>query len=318
MVFWNTYPIINIFQTLYNKDKFKSHIFDKKEQKSPTGTEYVAIKTPCQELSEIRSFLRSYFGNPPKTPELDIPENKLLESGDHILYVCDSLNIVGCIRYHYIGKFNTNHDIYYVDCFCIHPEWRKKGIGDYLLTSLHIYFNKNNIPYNLFLKEGKILNIIHYPIYSGVYMYRKLYNETIKQTNIISLNTKQAFRIMDIIKELNPNLFIIRKESENQIWKLYEKGVNKILVCFQDTYQKIDNKKIAWCTTWIETPNIPENIRHKASMELSQILYPEFRYIWMNREWVDPNKWIVDGPFYFYSYQWSSSCKFNNSYCITI
>jgi hypothetical protein len=94
-----------------------------------------------------------------------------------------------------------------------------------------------------------------------------------------------------------------------------------VLVCFQDTYQKFEEdgnmKKICWATGWIESPNMTDNIREEASKELSAMMYPEFDYVWMNKEWIGNNsEWKIDGFFHWYSYQWTTSLNIKKSYCI--
>ena len=237
-------------------------------------------------------------------------------------------NIIGCIRYHYLGVFvtNENEEIYCVDCFCINKKWREKGVGDYLLTQLHIYVNKHNIPYSLFLKEGRNLSIVHNPLYTGTYVYRQLEATTLVE-NVKVLTTTQAYRVMDLFRELSFGMFIIRNIlSTNQIWKLYTKDMYKVLVCFQNAYQRFEEdkkmKKIVWATAWIESPNMTDDIREEASKVLSDTMYPEFDYVWMNKEWIgnallSKNPiWLTDGPFHWYSYQWTTCINIKKSYCI--
>jgi hypothetical protein len=322
-MFWTTYPFKNIIIEKFNKDIFKELIFERKNVESPTGVEGTIIERTPKRTKEIREFLIKYFGNPPTTPIFDIPEDKLLGEKDYILVVRDiDKSIVGCIRYHYLGIFVTgdNQEIYCEDCFCIHPKWRKKGVGDYLLTKLHLFVNKNNIPYSMFLKEGTKLSIINQPFYSSMYVFRKTEAAEIK--NIVSLTVTQAYNLMDMFREFNPNLFIIRNnKSKNQYWKLYQKDMSKILVCFQDTYQRFEekgqNRNIGWITGWFESPNISDNFRKDASKELSDSMYNMFDYIWANLEWIgNSNEWKIDGCFNWYLYQWVSSVNIKNCYCI--
>ena len=331
MVFWNTYPLYNVIQSKFNREMFKSQIFYKEALLSPTGVESIIVRQGQNDryVVNICDFLRANFGNPPKTPILDIPESKLLCMKDHILILKDiDKNIIGCIRYHYLGVFvtNENEEIYCVDCFCINKKWREKGVGDYLLTQLHIYVNKHNIPYSLFLKEGRNLSIVHNPLYTGTYVYRQLEATTLVE-NVKVLTTTQAYRVMDLFRELSFGMFIIRNIlSTNQIWKLYTKDMYKVLVCFQNAYQRFEEdkkmKRIVWATAWIESPNMTDDIREEASKVLSDTMYPEFDYVWMNKEWVGntflakDSIWLTDGPFHWYSYQWTSCVTPKRSYCI--
>jgi len=328
MVFWKIYPLLNVIQTKFNKDIFKPQIFSRDIIKSPTGLDAIVIRPNHNNylVSEIRQFIKNNFGSPPKTPILDIPESELLGEKDHIVIVRDlNGDIVGCIRYHYLGTFISSkpiQEIYCVDCFTVYKTWRQKGIGDYLLTFLHNYVNQYNIPYAMFLKEGRPLSIVHVPLYTGIYVFRELQLSKSISNHIRILLPAQAYKLMDIFNELNQILIVRNINSTNQIWKLYEKGLYKVLVCFQDAYQKfMENgqlKRICWATGWIESPNMTDEYREEASRELSDSMYPAFDYVWMNKKWIGrySDKWKIDGPFHWYSYQWTSSININNSYCI--
>jgi hypothetical protein len=154
-----------------------------------------------------------------------------------------------------------------------------------------------------------------------MYVYREL-KDVCESVNVKSLTVNQAYSLMDIFRELNFGMFIIRNiHSRNQMWKLYKKDTHKILVCFQDAYQMFEKdgkmKKIVWATAWIESPNVTDNIREEASKELSDTMYPDFDYVWMNNEWIGKgSNWLTDGPFHWYSYQWSSRINIKKSYCI--
>ena len=322
MVFWKTFPFYNLIQTKLNSQKFKSQIFERSSVGSPTGTEAVIVKSDnTKNINEVCEFLRNNFGDPPNTPILDIPSDQLLQEKDYIMLLRDTdKNIVGCIRYHYIGKFLTaeSQEIYCEDCFCIDKRWRGRGVGDYLLTQLHIFVN---IPYSLFLKEGHSLSIINSPIYSGVYVYRKISQST-NSGNVKNLTVDQAYRVMDIFREINTGMFIVcNKNTTNQIWRLWKKGTYKVLACFQDAYQRFEKdgimNKIGWITGWIESPNMTDKYREEASKELSDSMFPQFNYIWGNIDWIGgSDEWTIDGSFHWYVYQWSTCVSIKKSYCI--
>jgi GNAT superfamily N-acetyltransferase len=323
MVFWQTYPIKHLLHSHFNNKIFKSLVFERDTVSSPTGVKGDIIQRIPERIREVKEFIKNYFGNPPHTPILDIPEEKLLGEKDYILIVRDNKqNIVGCIRYHYLGQFVTadKNEIYCEDCFCIHPKWRKKGVGDYLLTTLHIFVNQNNIPYSIFLKEGAKLSITHSPYYSSMYVFRETKPNVC--SNIINLEVHQAYKLMNIFTEFDRSLFIIRnKNNPNQYWRLYIKGECKILACFQDTYQRFEKagnmKRIGWITGWLESADITDNIREEASKELSDSLNKQFDFIWADMKWIgNSNHWKIDGSFSWYLYQWTTSVSIKKSYCI--
>ena len=314
MVFWSSYPCI----IGWNRDQFRSEIITKPSIVSPTGRgaeRLISIIT----AKEIRSFLRSHFGDPPRTPLLDLSESELLHPMDHLFLVRDqSDQIAGTIRYHYIGEFITSDKVYVVDAFCIHPKWRKRGVGDYLLTTLHRYANERGIPYAIFLKEGAPLSIFHRPMYTGWYRYRRL-TKHVEHKCLIDLTIAQAYRIMDIYRSIRPNMMMIRNDqTPNQIWKWFRKDGDHILIGIQDTHQRIETdqiKYIGWITTWIESPLVTEERRAEAADAVADQLFPIFDYLWINEKWIgSSNMWKRDGAFHWYTYQWSTCVSLDVSY----
>ncbi len=340
MSFWLSYPISNILYSYINCDAFYSLIYTEKEFRNPNGLEcsiweFGNEKVRVQDLSDLQTFLSDFFGKSDlQTPKLQIPIDKLLMKNDSIIILKQNNSIVASIRYKYLGQFiNNNENIYCEDCFCVHPEWRNKGLGRFLLNKLHNYVNSKNIPYSIFLKEGGIVNALNKPKISGVYVYRNLNrslrilgnqeSENQKTDWIIkSLTPKIAYKLISIFQEIYDNkLFIIlnKNNSDNQIWKLFILGTNYILACFQDTYQRINNKIIGWCTGWIESPNLSEDIRQIAAINLTSSVSTEYDMIWMNSKWVGDNSiWETDGGFHWYTYQWVSGLNIDKSYVITL
>jgi hypothetical protein len=333
MVFWNTYPIIQKIKTVFNNNRFKSLQFDKplidlqNELK-----EYILSgnDTTCAEnrdLLKIRIFLKNNFGSPPNTPILDIPEKHLLDVKDHIIYLKNLNNeIIACIRYHYLGQFvsSNNEEIYCVDCFCISNKWRKKGLGDYLLTRLHNYVNINQMPYSLFLKEGSSLSIIHTPFYSSQYIYRKLEPYKSPNTYVTNVKSSDAFRIIDVMSEFQKDLFIIKNTyTENQVWKLYRNKEYIILACIQNTFQTFKEnskiKRMGWITAWIESSNMIDEERNNALNDIADSVYGMYEYIWANKRWLsDSTMWKIDGAFHWYLYQWATNINIEKTYCIMV
>jgi hypothetical protein len=336
-MFWKTYPLFSIIESKLNSKVFKSQIINRPTlNKSPTGVCATILNSKntsytSSDISDIRKFIQNNFGSPPSTPVLDIPEKYLLGEKDHLIIVKDiDRTIIGCIRYHYLGIFTSskNEEIYCVDCFTVHNKWRRKGVGDYMLFTLHHYANMNNIPYCMFLKEGTPLTTIHRPLYTGIYVFRELLNNW--SSSVKDLTPHNAYKIIDILREMNSKILIIRNiKSDNQQWKIYKNNATStnaksiILACFQDTFQRFTEngkiKKIGWCTGWIESAGITDKCREEASKELSASMYSQFDFVWMNKEWIgNPNNdtWKPDGIFNWYTYQWTTSISLNKSYCI--
>lgn len=266
------------------------------------------------EATEVRQFLLQYFGSPPKTPVLDIPESYLLEPEDDLFVVRDdSKEIAGCIRYHALGQFlSSQKPISMVDGFCIHPRWRKKGLGDYLLTELHRYQQEK--PFALFLKEGPSLSL--FPHDSGQYVYRRL--SYAPSTHLHTLSAECARQLIAIHLMFRPNLFIIcPKHDRNQQWFLYKKGHKSVVACVQDTFQRVQGERMGWTTAWIESPCLTEDDRASATMAIAGACHSTYAYLWMNRVWIGSAKdWKADGWFHWYTYQWSTTALLHHSYAI--
>jgi GNAT superfamily N-acetyltransferase len=266
---------------------------------SPTGfpSEYAD--------SSITDFLHTHFRIHP-----DVVYHPSCNEDDIILTVRDTEKLVGCIRYRCI---DIKKQIHLVDCFCIHPEWRGKGVGDYLLHDLHHRMKEK--PYAIFLKEGAPLPIPSY--YTSMYVYRYILQTIVSIPNVSDISISLAYQLMEIYQQFRP-FFKIARPSSNQRWRLYKNGYHTILACIQDTYQTLHGKKMGWITAWIESPGITDTIREDASYQLSQV--NEFDMIWMDWKWVTkyPMKyplWTIDGPFHWYTYQWTPELSIDRSYC---
>lgn len=304
---------------------FVPSLIEKDALPSPTGVNAIRItaqNTVPRLFTEICIYLKNYFGEPPKTPVLDIPEDKLLGPDDYLFLVRDqNSRIAGTIRYRYTGTLlvKDKPEIWRVDCFCIHPDWRKKGLGDYLLTELQRYATAHGQPYAMFLKEGASLPVLANPHYSSAYVYRAIKASMLLAHNVRILTPLQAFYHLEWYSMIRPDVMIIRNEhGKNQHWRYYKNEYATILACFQDTYQRFHGtgEKIGWCTAWLESSVVTDEIREEAALEITNTL-PAFDYIWMNKQWVGKrNEWRYDGGFHWYCYQWSSNLSLHQSCCI--
>ena len=292
-------------------------------QQSPitdtTGLQYEWIYQNDLRLTEICQYLRDYFGSPPMKPIFDIPVSHLLGPTDHLLVARElhEGSIVGTIRYHDLGctpcAMKKEH-IFAVDCFCIHPAWRKKNVGRQLLYKLNMYANARNIHYAVFLKEGPALSFAIAPLYTGMYVYSHTSNT--RNTNITVISMHNVIKWLRIYHQFYPTVCIIHNPlSSNQHWFAYRKGLHSILIGVQDTYQRKDNKTMGWVTAWLESPCITDKEREEASDALLADI--TFDYIWMNQIWCGSSmRWQTDGAFHWYAYQWLSSYTMKSSYCL--
>lgn len=307
MVFWSSRSWWSRCQ--WNPGRFRSSPLSPQSIPSPTGYPAERVTEPSQ-VSEVVRFLRAHFGSPPRTPLLDLSETTLLGPRDYLWMVRDTEGIVGTLRYHFIGTMVE--PIYMVDSFCIHPRWRRKGVGDFLLNELHRYANQHRMPNALFLKEGQPIH--PFPLYTGVYVFRKV--EAGPHPHLRALSSNEAERRMDHFQSVYPNVLLIRRPGLP--WYLYQQGEHWIMICIQDTYQRMpDGARIAWITGWIERPGTTDALRAAASEEALFSQFGKAAYLWTNRAWVGGSSaWTADGPFHWYTYQWNTSATMNPSYLI--
>jgi GNAT superfamily N-acetyltransferase len=311
MSFWGAYV-----PYLENTALFISQPFERTLPVDSLGLSYTWIYPQDTACKEVCQFLYDYFGNPPQKPRFVISVNHLLSKTDLLLLARDtSSRIVGCIRYHDIGVLYHNKErIYAVDCFCIHPEWRGKGVGRQLLYRLHCYANELGIPHAVFLKEGSTVNPFVTPLYSGTYVYRSC-----SKSNGLSLrrlSVKDAVKWLTIYQDCNPSCCIIHNpQLPNQQWYFYKKGVHSILIGVQDTYQRKDEYSMGWVTAWLESPLLTDKEREEASDKLMEST--TFDYLWMNQVWCASERgWQQDGAFHWYTYQWLFTAGLGQSYCL--
>lgn len=299
MVFWNA--IWNPYKTI-----------ERSRIASPTGS-------PAQRatnLEEVQQFLYDHFQMHPDVV-YTIPLHALQQKEDTILTVHDNHTLIATIRYHFIGTYEST-PIHLVDCFCVHPIWRGKGVGDYLLHELHHMMRSK--PCALFLKEGRPLPIVSF--YQGTYVYREIDKHHMNAPNVTMVSTETAYRIMQIHQQFRP-FVMIYTVTESARWKLYRSGMHHVLACVQDTYQTLNikqvhshvTKQMGWITAWIESPGITDAIRDDASYQLSNDV---FDMVWMNQIHTSnaSNQWKPDGSFYWYTYQWVPTISIGQSYCL--
>jgi hypothetical protein len=336
MTFWNTLPT----QPFYRKQ-----IPSPTSVPAEYWNANTLSHSPSLE-QEVRHFLFLYFGNPPHTPRLCLPSPLLSTHDDLVLVRNTDGRMVGCVRYREIGPVwsslsslssslsslsssllpsspssptsPTSPTTFMVDAFCIHPTERKKGIGAYLLHELHRYANSKGNPYALFLKEGWPLPTLWLPAYTGQYVYRRcdaviplspLYPlpSLPSLPSLQPLTVSQATAWVQAYLTCFPStLFMGHIRSTGQHWWGYRHNGVSVIICVQDTYQRIGNESIGWVTAWLESSSLTEVIREHISLQLCSCASPYVTWLWSQTAWTGTSPyWKSDGWFHWYSYQWT-------------
>ena len=285
----------------------------------------ICIAHSSDQLEHVCRFLESNFGNPPKTPTLS-PDLLSHRTSQIVIYIQDTTTseIVASIRYKYAGHFEKKQ-ISLVDCFCIAPEWRKKGLGTYLLTALHNYAMSLNIGFCLFLKESAPQFTFIRPFYSSSYLFTKVKPlvQRLVQTMQTpqTIQTSQANAIIRAFTSIYPDTFILMNISPEQQktihWRFFRSGSNLVLASFQDSGQiHTDGGKIGWCTGCLQTA-FPNKIQ--VIDEIVDSL--PFDWVWIDRVFINDTsrqRWKEDGQFHWYTYQWSTCLNLGDSYILHI
>jgi hypothetical protein len=105
---------------------------------SPTGVPYESILSA--HIPEYCAFLNSYFYPKEANMVLQIPEDHIRNEmqAEVLLGVevrTDTYELVGIVFCRRMGKLNTEQ-AGLITWFCVHPDWRKRGLADYLLFAI--------------------------------------------------------------------------------------------------------------------------------------------------------------------------------------
>jgi len=262
----------------------------------PGASEFRLAKV--EEVPEIQEFLEAFFGQAPKTPIFRPLLN--LSDEEEVMLLRKAGVLRATIRSKKSGIFE-GQPIYIIDCFCIHPESRRTGIGSRILSALHDHTGSKAM---LFLKEGRPVPGVQ-PLYSSSYVYRAV---APRATGVVPVSPERASRLVQTYRTIYPDTFWLHSTTNpNQHWRLWKKGLQWALACFQDAYQIHPKgghmgEHIGWMTALFCSNTIGQH-----ALEDLVDAAP-FDWIWTDRVWIEPGtKWMEDGPFHWYIYRWTTS-----------
>lgn len=295
--------------------------------KPSAAARFYSVKSQTPELSkmflakpgnpeQVAPFLKTNFKSNTRSPEYvyeKMPEEILIQAVD-----ISGTDLLGTIRARPAGSFEYM-PITLIDCFCVRPDMRRKGLGTFLLSSIKQACANNHIYNAIFLKEGTpILAPGILPVYSSYYVYRNI-SGLDKSVQVSYMSNSQAYKLISTYTMLRPDTFLIlNKETENQKWLMYRHSGIWVLALVQNSFQTISGQKIAWITGWIESPLVDENARSLASESItSSITRLGYDWVWLDYKWIGKSsKFMIDGPFNWYTYQWATSLEPSTSYVI--
>jgi hypothetical protein len=328
MVFWKNISWTYLVQALFARQPFTPLVFDRTPQRPPSEWSIQRLRHPLEEAEaeDLTRFLYTYFGNPPHKPRLSMKKEQCIPETDLGILIRDSKKeIIGCIRYHLIGRFMTDAstpEIYSVDCFCIHPRWRKKGMGDFLLQELHLYANEVGKYYATFLKEGPSISFFHRPIYTSEYAYRYTPADGSSSPFVHRLTTAQVQKAIQMYQKMYPSTWIVwNPASTEQVWYLYQRNSCYVWACIQPAHQEMITSQgtltMGWMTAWLESGELADSFRAEACLAMTHRAHHGYDAIWVDHTWTGKGEeWRKDGAFHFYTYQWATNQSMGISYCM--
>jgi len=121
---------------------------------------------------------------------------------------------------------------------------------------------------------------------------------------------------MNLIRQVRPNTFILHSEDlPNQTWRFWKKGLSWILMGFQDAYQTYQGGTVGTLSAFFSAgPSSLENV-WEALVDSAP-----FDWIWADQAFVKGHRslWSSDGPFHWYTYQWSTCIALSDQYCLMV
>lgn len=286
---------------------------------SPTGSPAI-VPDPA---TPVAPFIHTHFRSSPTAPGfkyVPVPGEIMLSvnSGS------DRVNtLAGTIRARPIGDFE-GQPIHLIDCFCVRPDWRKRGLGSYLLNSLQTTAAARGKYNAIFLKEGAPLSIFGvHPFYSSIYAYRYVGNLVGERGSplVRDLSPDLAHRLVDKYALIHPETFMIRsRQATNQKWFYWRQAPESwVIALVQDSYQAFpsDSRPIGWMTGWLESAGLTTGARATAAEAITAAAADTYDWVWLDERWCgDSRAFARDCQFHWYSYQWATSLVPGQSYCI--
>jgi hypothetical protein len=313
---------------------------------SPTGHEY--IKATLENSSKVATFLQENYhtgssATPETSPKCTITSEWItlqINQGTIYLLVYDNnKEIVGCIsasQLGYIKPGQNNIKIRLIREFCISSNWRKKGLGSYLLLKIWDVLKEINEDSVLFLKEGASIPSAGIPLYNSSWIYKIINIDQQLSSKCIILDTSQTKEILESFSK-NYDLSIYNSfppELHTDTIILHFKGFRgEILCAMTDAKQQINGIDIWYMTGWYVKGELLDSESCQAAEEFGKKIAAATAKkavaVWLDEK-VLPKKaaansniqkmlpipsniylkedsnWKKDGPFNWYSFQFTT------------
>ncbi len=310
-------------------------------QKPATLPPNCALSTSQADLEQFCAFLRSFYNTstqhqgpaPISTLTPDLMKVKNLRP--IILRLADDVSgsmapLRGCISSQPIGRICrwtagagadtgtatvSDFPLRLISNFCIHPNYRKSGHGSQLLNAVWADLIQLGEDACIFLKEGQPLLTAGPPLMSGRWIYR--YCDQAQQSQFIRQIPATSLFADSLIEKYaheKPNVLFNKGCKKSQTLILEYRGLRgSILAAFSSAVQvhSLNNKPIYYQTGWLENGDILITERVKAAREISDFIGGILDGAWVWCDWSITNNavlspWRLDGPYQYYSFQWSA------------
>ncbi len=231
-------------------------------------------------------------------------------------------SLAGCISSQPAGRICRSgtcsaFPIRLITNFCVHPKFRKKGVGSRLLQAVWADIRQLGEDAAIFLKEGSPLLAAGLPIASGRWVYRFCAGggtTAAAQTQICQIAAADAEHILIDYASREPrSLYNFYNSPASCQTLLYEyKGLRgSILTAFTPAFQDHPSNKrpIIYQTGFYEKGQILEQERLTAARAISEYVGGQLggAWIWCDISFINGRvqpPWQLDGPYYYYAFNW--------------
>jgi hypothetical protein len=287
------------------------------------------------DLADFCTFLRAFYNtnNSVKgpTPISTLTINRLRTSKLRpiLLRKGDGGIIVGSVSSQPIGTIcsggssstTTSADatfpLHYITNFCVHPQYRKRGLGAHLLNAVWYDLGQQaGGDACIFLKEGQPLFTAGPPLVSGRWIYRYCQPDAAAPARQIRrVAAADADDLIGAYVTGKQNVLFNKGASARSQTLIYEyRGLRgNILAAFTPAYQNhsSNGRPIYYQTGWLERGDILVTERVKAARDLSDCVGVLTAGCWVWCDWRVTNShvlppWRLDGPYYYYAFQWTA------------
>lgn len=266
------------------------------------------------ESASICQFLNEYFKITQKSV-CCLPVERLsrgIQSDWIVIVARENQKIVGTVISRILGslvfQMNINAEqkqsrfssADYIDFFCVHPEYRKSGVGSELLRQVDFYSSERGRPIHFFQKELTPLFVIP-PIWYGTYIFRETILSGSNNRRIetfhhqIKRNPKTSFELQ----------FTSPRSSQDSRYYVNDCGNFKVHLAITNTYHMYQN---AWLgeVLFYSVEDADDTVETKnIAAAIEEIIESAgYRYILMDESipHLKQFNWIRDASYFIYAY----------------